>query len=187
MRSGLSLGGVVVAGLAAGCMGSGSHGALTADQAIAQAKKHGFVQVKRQPDRQPWRCGGGKSPVLKFGPNPGDPHHPYVRPRYWFLFGDRRAPVAADGSGRVLMAVVVFPTASEAARCARAGIHQAKHSGQPYRLIDGTTVAWGHQPTNFETYISRGQVLASGLAHNAHDSAIVRTDLLRVANQTASG
>jgi hypothetical protein len=177
-------------------MGSGSHHALIASQAIAQAKKQGFVQVRRLPNRQTWRCSGGKSPALEFGPNPGDPRHAYVRPRYWFLVGDRRLPVAANGSARVLMAVVVFPTAADAARCARAGLYYAEHmptgpapsaQTEPYRRIDGTTVAWGDRPTNFETYIARGQVLADGLAHNAHDSAIIRTDLLRLANQTASG
>ena len=91
------------------------------------------------------------------------------------------------------MGVIVFPTAADAARCARAGIYQAEHmltgpapsvQTEPYRLIDGTTVAWG---TNFETYVARGQVLADGLAHNAHDSAIVRSDLLQLASQIASG
>jgi hypothetical protein len=33
-------------------MGSGTHGASPASEAIAQAKKHGFVQVIRQPNRQ---------------------------------------------------------------------------------------------------------------------------------------
>jgi hypothetical protein len=91
--------------------------------------------------------------------------------------------------------VIVFPTDADAARCARAGIYQAEHmptgaapsaQTEPYRLIDGTTVAWGPGPANFETYIARGRVLAEGWAQNAHDSAIVRTDLLQLASQTAS-
>jgi hypothetical protein len=134
---------------------------------------------------------------MDFGPNPGDSHHNYVRPRYWFLVGDRRLPVDANGSGRALMGVIVLPTDADAARCARAGIYQAEHmptgpapsdETEPYRLIHGTTVAWGRPgASNFETYIARGQVLAEGWAKNAHDSAIVRTDLLRLAAQTASG
>ncbi|HYX84668.1 MAG TPA: hypothetical protein VE777_06840 [Gaiellales bacterium] len=51
-------------------------------------------------------------------------------------------------------------------------------------MIDPTTVAYGAGlSSNFETYIAHGQALGQGYAHNAHDVAIVRADLRRLAGE----
>jgi hypothetical protein len=125
-------------------------------------------------------------------------------------FGDRRAPLEKDDTGQIAMTVLVFRDANLAARCAQAGLYLTEHQPvdssaallgrptktYPYKMITPTTVethmhgphAAGQEPGTdgyYETWLSHGRVLAFGLAYNAKNALVMRTDLDRIARQIA--
>ena len=106
--------------------------------------------------------------------------------------------------------MLVFRDANSAARCARAGLYVMQHQPvdsrgfplgppgktYPYRMITPTTAetnmhgpkARGQLPGTdgyYETWLSYGRVLAFGLAYNAKNALVVRSDLDRIASQIA--
>ena len=177
-------------------MGGGSqHATLTAADALAQARRDGFVKPKRGPG-QSWHCA-----------RPSESDSLPLRPNYSLVFGDKRVPPASGNSARIAMMVVVFRDAATAKRCAEAGIYGATHTPVrpshplgpfiPYKLIDSTTVKTHmHAPGapgsaspaddgEYDTWLANGRVLALGLAYNEPHSKIVRDDLERLAGEIA--
>jgi hypothetical protein len=202
---GTLLAGLAVTAAAAGCAGggSGSHSALTAAQALHQARTDGFTRAGHGP-QESWECSARTS---KIGPpRPTGRYANYTRPVYTIEFGDRRVPPTSDNTGRIAMAVFVFADTGFAARCAHAGIYTSEHypihpdavalgrrsKTLPYKLIAGTTVEThmhkgsvpGEEFPNdgqYETFLASGGVYAIGLAYTEHDSRIVQEDLARIA------
>lgn len=192
---------VGIAALAAGCsLGGTSHSTLTLSQAEQRARDDGFVKVVNSPGLT-WHCSGHE---MHLGDQPGDTTSG-TRPSYRLDFGDRRAPAAADGSARVAMTVVLFPSAGFAARCAAGGLYAGQHeffvdkatgkqTVQPSRRISADTIAiYVHRANTpgslpghtgeYDTWLASGRVLAFGLAYNRADSQIVQQDLARLAAQ----
>jgi hypothetical protein len=190
--------GLIAAALAAtGCAGgSSSHVAMTATQAIHQARADGFVDVGRR------RAGSWRCAPHAFGVGPAQTtgrYSDYARPVYSVEFGDRRAPAHADNTARVGMAVDVFRSAAFAARCAKSALESERllmSHGKllPYKVISDTTVEHGMHPVDtpgntpgdtgqFETWLADGRAFAWGIAYNAHDSRIVQADLARLAHE----
>jgi hypothetical protein len=201
------LAGLAVTAVSAGCAGggSGSHSALTAAQALHQARTDGFTNAGHGP-RESFECSARTSKVGP--PQPTGQYANYKRPVYTIEFGDRHAPPTSDNTARIAMAVFVFADADFAGRCAHAGIYASEHqpvhpdavasgSGSktfPYKLIAGTTVethmhkrglpgAVFPSDGQYETYLASGRVYAIGLAYSEHDSRIVQQDLTRIAAQ----
>src|SRR6266545_705345 len=142
---------VALGAVAAGCMGGGSqHGTLSANDALAQARKDGFVKPERDTQPASWLCDRKSA---RMGPTtPSGNFANFVRPSYVLRFEDARVPATADNTARIGLMVIVFPDASLARRCAEAGMYQAMHipvhrsataARGPYRrykVIDSTTV-----------------------------------------------
>lgn len=193
-----------IVALAAGCFGSSSaHPTLTARQAIGRARADGFTRVARESVAS-WRCdarGVELGPVATTGR-----YAAYRRPSYQLVMGDKRVPPTKDGTGRILIGLVVFPNASTAARCARSLLYGADHPRTSYvgartpvirhRMVSPDTMETHmHKidaPGNvypddgeYDTDFARGRVLAMGLAYTRPTSRIVEDDLQRLASQIA--
>ena len=199
------LAGLAVTAVLAACAGGGSGSALTAAQALHQARTDGFTRAGHGP-RESWQC---RARTAKIGPpQPTGQFADYTRSVYSIEFGDRRVPPTSDNTARIGMAVFVFADADFAARCAHAGIYTSEHQpvhpdavalGQrsktfPYKLIGETTVethmhkrdapgAVFPSDGQYETSLANGRVFAIGLAYTEHDSRIVQQDLARIAAQ----
>ena len=191
--------------VAAGCFGGSgaSDRTMPARKALRQARADGLTGVRRS---------GGASwhrepRTLDVGPtSAGDEHDSYRRASYALSFGDKRLPTVDDNTAQIAMLVAVFPDASVAARCARAGRFGADHvavePGLPatrvirHRTFGPTTIVTHmHAPAapgamypddgDYQTSLARGRVLALGLAHTPSASRIVQADLTRIAEQIA--
>jgi hypothetical protein len=196
---------IAACGFAADSLGSSS--TMTAAEALHQARADGFTRPGLE-SGESYLCDGHRIDV---GPaNPAGQYADYQVPSYGLGFGDRRAPPDKEDTGQIAMTVLVFRDANSAARCAQAGLylteHQPVHSTAfllgrssqtyPYRMISPTTAethmhgphAVGQPPMTdgyYETWLSHGRVLAFGLAYNAKNALVVRTDLDRIARQIA--
>jgi hypothetical protein len=193
-----------IVALAAGCFGSSSaHLTLTGGQAVRRARADGFTGVVRK-SAGSWHCdryGVDYGPEAMTGK-----YASYQRPSYQLSMGDKRVPLTKNGTGRILIGVVVFPDASTAARCARALLWETDHprvsfvvGRQPvirHRMITPVTIeTHTHNPNSpgniagddgeYDTVFAHGRVLALGLAYNEPDSRIVEDDLQRIASQIA--
>jgi hypothetical protein len=198
----------ILGAVAAGCTGGGGHHAtLSASEALAQARKDGFVRPRRDSAPASWYCEARYSD--QGPPTPTGRYANYVRPSYALGFNDRRVPAGPENTARIGMLVIVFPTAAIASRCAAAGVYQAMHipvdpddaTGhfelRPYKLIDATTVEtymhargapgfeFPDDTGSYETYFARRRVFALGIAYNEPHSTIVREDLERLAAEIA--
>ena len=186
--------------VAAGCLGAGSqHATLSASDALAQARKDGFVNPKHVRSVA-WRCDGKTWDQARPDAVGADAH--FVVSNYDLVFDDRRAPLESDNTARIAMTVVVFRDADTARRCADALVYQSMHSPTdpsnptgphiPYKVIDSTTVemhphapgapgAFPEDTGDYNTMLARGRVFGLGFAHNEPDAKIVREDLERLA------
>ena len=197
MRRWVGLAGLATLGaVAAGCMSGGSpHGTLSASDALAQARKDGFLKPARVSRPPVYECSRHR---FERAVTSSGRFSEYRRPSYALVFTDRHVPVTFD-TVRVAMLITVFPDAATAARCARAGIFQAMHipTNSSSRLIDPTTVlSVMHAPNapgfevpddtgQYNTFIAHSRVFAQGLAYNEPHSKIVRQDLERLAAEIA--
>jgi len=196
----------VVAALAlvvAGCLGGGSQRAmLSATDALAQARKDGFVNPKHVRSVA-WRCDGKTWDQARPDAVGADAH--FVVSNYELVFDDKRVPLESDNTARIAMLVVVFPDAGMARRCADSFVYQSTHSPSdpsnptgphiPYKVVDSTTVEMHpHAPGSgvfpedtgdYNTMLARGRVFGLGFSHNMPHAKIVRADLERLAAEIA--
>jgi hypothetical protein len=196
----------VVAALAlvvAGCLGGGSQRAtLSATDALAQARKDGFVNPKHVRSVA-WRCDGKTWDQARPDAVGADAH--FVVSNYELVFDDKRVPLESDNTARIAMLVVVFPDAGMARRCANSFVYQSTHSPSdpsnptgphiPYKVVDSTTVEMHpHAPGSevfpedtgdYNTMLARGRVFGLGFSRNMPHAKIVRADLERLAAEIA--
>jgi hypothetical protein len=194
-----------IVALAAGCLGSSTaQPPLTGGQAVRQARADGFTGVERR-SAGSWHCdrfGVDFGPLATTGK-----YESYRRPSYQLSMGDKRVPLTKNGTGRILIGVVVFPDASTAARCARALLWETDHPrvsfvvgrrqpAIPHRMVSPVTMEThmhkAGAPGNmfpddgeYDTAFATGRVLAMGLAYTRPTSRIVEADLERIASQIA--
>ena len=197
---------VVVSALgavAAGCLGGdGHHGTLSASEALAQARKDGFVRPSRVTAVQTYMCGDGRFDV---GTSTSGKYAGFSRPAYQFQFGDSRVHAGAGNVSRIAMLITVFPDAATAKACAQAGLYVDLHPDPafgksarlPRRQIDSTTVvidehragragdSFKDDTGEYDLFLANGRVFAQGLASNVPHSKIVREDLERLAAEIA--
>jgi hypothetical protein len=188
---------------AAGCLGAGSqHATLSASDALAQARKDGFVNPKHVRSVA-WRCDGKTWDQARPDAVGADAH--FVVSNYELVFDDKRVPLESDNTARIAMLVVVFPDAGMARRCANSFVYQSTHSPSdpsnptgphiPYKVVDSTTVEMHpHAPGSavfpedtgdYNTMLARGRVFGLGFSHNMPHAKIVRQDLDRLAAEIA--
>jgi hypothetical protein len=198
---------VVIAACGFAADSRGASSTMTAAEALHQARADGFTRPALE-SGESYQCDAHRIDV---GPaNPAGQYADYQVPSYGLGFGDHRAPLEKDDTGQIVMAVLVFRDANHAARCARAGLYMTQHQPvdsrsfslgrpgktYPYRMITPTTAethmhgptARGQEPGTdgyYETWLSYGRVLAFGLAYNAKNALVVRSDLDRIARQIA--
>lgn len=198
---------VVIAACGFAANSRGSSSTMTAAEALHQARADGFTRPGRASGGS-YLCGAHR---VDIGPaNPTGQYADYQVPSYGLEFGDRRAPPDKEDTAQIGMTVLMFRDANSAARCARAGLYVTQHQPvdsrgfslgrpvktYPYRMITPTTAethmhgpnARGQVPGTdgyYETWLSYGRVLAFGLAYNAKNALVVRTDLDRIARQIA--
>jgi hypothetical protein len=199
MRRRVGLAAVAALGVVAtGCMGGGSHhGTLSATDALAQARRDGFVKAMRQAQPPSWLCDRNDA---RIGPAaPSGRFADYVRANYAIMFEDTRVPPGPGDAARIAMMVIVFPKDSFARRCAEAAIYESMHASAdtPSKRLDGTTVITAPHPPGapgfandvddgtYDTWIAHGRVFALGLAYNEPHSQIVRENLERLAAEIA--
>ena len=190
--------------VAAGCLGGGSqHATLSASDALAQARKDGFVNPKHVRSVA-WRCDGKTWDQARPDDVGTDAH--FVVSNYDLVFDDRRVPLESDNTARIAMMVVVFRDADTARRCADAFVYQSMNAPSdpsnptgphiPYKVIDSTTVAMHpHAPGgpgefpedtgDYNTMLARGRVFGLGFSRNMPHAKIVRQDLERLAAEIA--
>jgi len=189
--------------VAAGCLGGGSqHATLSATDALAQARKDGFVNPKHVRSVA-WRCDGKTWDQARPDAVGADAH--FVVSNYELVFDDKRVPLESDNTARIAMLVVVFPDAGMARRCANSFVYQSTHSPSdpsnptrphiPYKVIDSTTVEMHpHAPGSavfpedtgdYNTMLARGRVFGLGFSRNMPHAKIVRQDLDRLAAEIA--
>jgi hypothetical protein len=188
-----------LAAVAAGCLGSSSHhAALTASQAVAQAKADGFTKVMLAPGPPAWNCSHEiattraniESGVYKMYGR----HLRFEKPRYQL---EAKLP-KVGGNG--LVVIIALPSASLAARCVKAefDIYERTIPGvirQPYKVIDAATIVVDPNPPgapgstsptatgDYEIYLSNGGVLALGNADTRQSAATVESKLSALVRQ----
>jgi hypothetical protein len=196
---------VVVCGFAADSWASPA--TMTAAEALHQARADGFTRPALE-SGESYLCDAHRIDV---GPaDPAGRYADYQVPAYGLGFGDHRAPPDKQDTAQIVMTVLAFRDANHAARCAPAGLYPTQHQPvdsrafslgrpaktYPYRMIAPTTAethmhgpnARGQEPGTdgyYETWLSYGRVLAFGLASNAKNAPVVRSDLDRIARQIA--
>jgi hypothetical protein len=175
------------------------HGAqLTASQALAAAKADGFTRVVRIPSPGSYGCYPGQ---VVLGPSqPTGKYKSYLKPEFALEVTDPNVHGPVPG-----FAIVVRPTAADAAKCAKAEIQQLKHSPfgasqqQPYKVIDDATIDLSPHPAgtpngrtsyakatgDYQIYLSHGRVLAMAEAFTQPDAATAENDISKLASQIA--
>ena len=193
----------VIAAVATGCMGGGSHHAtLSASDALAQARGDEFVKASRAKRPPTYRCAVHD---FELGISTSGRYAGYVRPTYQLAIDDSRVHKGSGNVARIAMLVTVFPDAATARACAEAGIYVDLHPDPafkgsarlPRRQIDSTTVvideheagrrgdSFRDDTGQYDIFLADGRVFAQGLAYNVPHSKIVREDLQRLAAEIA--
>jgi hypothetical protein len=203
MRSWAGLAVVAALGaVAAGCMGGGHHGTLSANDALTQARSDEFVKgsiAKRPPT---YRCAERE---FELGISTSGRYAGYVRPTYQLEIDDSRVHNGPGNVARIAMLVTVFPDAATAKACAAAGVYLDLHPDPtfggsarlPRRQIDSKTVvidehragragdSFNDDTGQYDVFFSDGRVFAQGRASNVPHMKIVRDDLERLAAEIA--
>ncbi len=173
-------------------------GQLTAAQAIETAKADGFTRVARISSPGSYGCYPG---LVNLGPSqPNGKYKSYLKPEFALEVTDPDVHGPVPG-----FAIVVLPSAADAAKCAKAEIQQLKHSPfgaaqqQPYKVIDEATIDLSPHPAgspngrtsyakatgDYQINLSRGRVLAMAEAFTQPDAATAEKDISKLASQIA--
>jgi len=185
---------LVIAVPAAGCGELSSTGPPPVSDAGSQVKEDGFSVDVTGAGRNTFGCDGHWFRIYSVGA--GVPSPPgAVAPRYILTVNDPAV--------RSVMSVIALPTATDAARCAAAGLYSAQH-GIPSVQTDPNLVTTPFPHTMFsqisimytpdrpgtrpeiDTYLASGRLLLLGLSHGQRQAALTERDLHELAGEIGS-
>jgi hypothetical protein len=182
---------LAIAVAAAGCGGLSSTGPPPVSDAVSQVKDDGYSVEVTGAERNTFGCDRHWFQIYSVGV--GVPSPPgAVAPRYILTVNDPAV--------RSVMSVIALPTATDAARCAAAGLYSAQH-GTPSLQTDSDVVTTPFPHTMFspisivytpaspgtgpeiDTYLASGRLLLLGLSHGERQAALTERDLHKLAGQ----
>jgi hypothetical protein len=182
---------LVIAVPAAGCGGLSSTGPPAVSEAVSQVKDDGFSVQVTGAERNTFGCDGHWFQIYSVGA--GVPSPPgAIAPTYILTVNDPAV--------RSVMSVIALPTATDAARCAAAGLYSAQHGTPsvqtdpnvvttpfPHTMFSPISIRYTQTPPSaraeIDTYLASGRLLLLGLSHGERQAALTERDLRKLAGQ----